>query len=270
MWSGINAGTGYSRTGGQDRKGNYNTRGRGNPVHHIALPGFWWAGNVKVTLIKGFIFDFDGLILDTELPIYAAWQDIYREYQQHLPLETWVQCVGSSYQAFDPAEHLQSLIRRNLDRQALHQRAEEISNQIIDQTGPLPGVKEFLQSCRQFNFRLAIASSSDSRWVNRHLERLELKQYFDCILTCETVKHVKPAPDLFIMALHHLSLQPEETVIFEDSQNGILAGVRAGIRVVAVPNDITRHLDLSRASWIIPSFHGISPLDVLAHFDGHS
>ena len=72
------------------------------------------------------------------------------------------------------------------------------------------------------------------------------------------------------MALHHLSLQPEETVIFEDSQNGILAGVRAGIRVVAVPNDITRHLDLSQASWIIPSFREISPLDILAHFDGHS
>ncbi len=220
-------------------------------------------------MIKGFIFDFDGLILDTELPIYATWRQIYQEFNQDLPLDIWVKCVGSSYDAFDPARHLQELVNLDLDCDKLHARAVVMANEIINSTGPLPGVLDFLRTSRDNSIKMAVASSSDEQWVHGHLKRMNMYHFFDGICTLESVQQVKPAPDLFLCALKQLNLAADEAVVFEDSVNGILAARSAGIQVVAIPNDITRHLDFSQAGWIVPSFSGLTPTQVINHFDGN-
>jgi putative hydrolase of the HAD superfamily len=208
--------------------------------------------------IKGFIFDFDGLILDTEKPGILAWKEVFDRFDQPFALEDWKKAIGTGPSAFDPALHLCALVQDSLDPAQLHEDQLSIANRIIQTYPILPGVLEFILEAKAAGRKLAIASSSPRSWVIGHLSRLELNQYFDVILTAEDVLRVKPDPDLYFLALSRLGIQPAEAVVFEDSPNGILAANAAGITCIAVPNEITRTMDISHADVIVDSFKEIT------------
>lgn len=207
---------------------------------------------------KGFIFDFDGLILDTEKPGFFAWKVIFDRYNQPFALEDWKKAIGTGPSAFDPARHLCALVQESLEPSRLHEEQLSIANNLIRTYPILPGVLEFMTEVKAASRKLAIASSSPRSWVIGHLSRLELIPYFDDILTAEDVRQVKPAPDLYLLALSRLGLTPAEGVVFEDSPNGILAANAAGITCFAVPNEITATMDISHADFIVNSFTEIS------------
>jgi putative hydrolase of the HAD superfamily len=208
--------------------------------------------------IKGFIFDFDGLILDTEKPGFLAWKEIFDRFDQPFALYDWKKAIGTGPSAFDPALHLCALVQDSLNPSQLHEEQLSIANKLIRTYPILPGVVDFLIEARTARRKLAIASSSPRSWVIGHLSRLELTQYFDVILTAEDVTNVKPAPDLYLLALSKLELAPSEAVVFEDSPNGILAANAAGITCIAVPNEITRTMDIAHADIIVDSFKEIT------------
>ena len=208
--------------------------------------------------IKGFIFDFDGLILDTEKPGFLAWKEIFDRFDQPFALEDWKKAIGTGPRAFDPALHLCARVQDSLDPSRLHEEQLSIANGIIRTYPILPGVLEFIREAKAAGRGLAIASSSPRSWVIGHLSRLELTQYFDAILTADDVLRVKPDPDLFLLALSKLELTPSEAVVFEDSPNGILAANAAGITCIAVPNEVTRTMDISHADHIFNSFDEIT------------
>jgi HAD superfamily hydrolase (TIGR01509 family) len=210
--------------------------------------------------LKGFIFDFDGLILDTEKPGFMAWKMIFDRYNQPFTLEDWKKAIGTGPSAFDPARHLCALVKDSPDPSRLQEEQLSIANEFIRFYPILPGVLEFITEAKAAVRKLAIASSSPRSWVIGHLYRLELIPYFDIILTAEDVPQVKPAPDLYLLALSRLELTPAEAVVFEDSPAGILAANAAGITCIAVPNEITRTMDISHADVIVNSFEEISLL----------
>lgn len=207
---------------------------------------------------KGFIFDFDGLILDTEKPGFLAWKEIFDRYNQPFALEDWKKAIGTGPSAFDPARHLCAIVQDTLDPSRLHEEQLSIANKLIRSYPILPGVLEFICEVKAAGRKLAIASSSPRSWVIGHLSRLELSKYFDAILTADDVLRVKPDPDLYFLALSRLELQPAEAVVFEDSPNGIMAANAAGITCFAVPNEITGTMDISHADIIVKSFKEIS------------
>lgn len=207
-------------------------------------------------MIKALIFDFDGLILDTETPEFHVWQEIYREYGCELSAETWGQVVGGyGLSDFDAARHLEQLVGRPLDQDALRTRHRLESDLLTAKQPILPGVADYLNDAKQLGLKLAIASSSPHSWVDAHLKRLELFEYFSSIICADEVERVrtKPHPDLFLKTLAALNLNVEESIVFEDSPNGVKAARAAGIFVVAVPNPITAQLELDGADIIIPS-----------------
>ncbi len=200
-------------------------------------------------MIKALIFDFDGLILDTETPEFRVWQNIYREHGYEFPVERWASIVGGAgHSDFDAAQHLSVLIDGRLDSASLRDRNSLESGALIESQGPLPGVMDYLQEAKKLNLKLAIASSSDRAWVHRHAGRLGVLSYFDQIITKEDVKpgRTKPHPDLFLMALDRLAVPKEAAIVFEDSPNGVKAARQAGIFVVAVPNELTSTLVLDQ------------------------
>jgi len=222
-------------------------------------------------MIKALIFDFDGLILDTETPEYDVWQTIYRDYEQTLSVAQWGQIVGGTGQAsFDPARHLCDLTGRALDVAALKARNHHESLAIIHQSAARPGVIDYLDAARQFGLRLAIASSSPHSWVDDHLGRLQLLERFDSILCIDDVApgRAKPHPDLFLAALAALNITATEAIVFEDSPNGVLAAHRAGIFVVAVPNPLTAQLTFAHEDLRLPSMADLSLSEVLAGANG--
>jgi HAD superfamily hydrolase (TIGR01509 family) len=218
-------------------------------------------------MLKALIFDFDGLILDTETPEYLVWQDIYREHGFELPHEEWSKVVGGyGISNFDAADHLSLLSQGRLDPGLLRARHRLESDAAIAASSILPGVVDVIREAKRMNLKLAIASSSPHSWVDTHAKRLGIFHYFDVVVCADDVGvgRTKPNPDLFLTALNQLQVRKEEAVVLEDSPNGVKAAKRAGIFVVAVPNPLTSMLDLDGADMIVKSLKDV-PLSDLTH-----
>lgn len=214
--------------------------------------------------IKAFIFDFDGLILDTETPDFEAWQDVFQQHGHFLPLSEWQKSLGTSRKVFDPPTYLEELLGHPIDKKAVEHRHQVISLARICQQKTLPGVTELLVSARERGIKLAVASSSSSDWVWLNLARLDLAHYFDTICTGNEVHEVKPNPAVYLLALKELGVKPEEAVVFEDSPNGIRGAKNAGIFCVAVPNGVSSQLNVEHADLIIKSLADITINEILA------
>jgi HAD superfamily hydrolase (TIGR01509 family) len=219
-------------------------------------------------MIQALIFDFDGLILDTETPEFHSWQKIYEEYGFKFPHERWGSIVGGNGQHsdFDAAEHLSFLTQGRLDSDSLRGRNRYESDQIIFAAKPLPGVMDYIQEAKRLRLKLAIASSSPHSWVDNHAKRISVYDYFDHVITADDVGlgRTKPNPDLFLTALSRLKVPKEAAIVFEDSPNGVLAAKRAGIFVVAVPNSVTSLLSIEGADLVLESLRDL-PLSELLH-----
>ena len=216
-------------------------------------------------MLKAMIFDFDGLILDTETPEYNALNEIYAEYGLKLPITTYGLAVGSQYnQAYEPVEDLQKLTGRNLDADSFWEKVNRRRMEVIDQNQALPGVEDILREGHARGLKLAVASSSPHSWADKHLKRLNLFQFFDVIVCQDDVLHIKPEPDLFLAALSALHIRADEAVIFEDSPNGVIAARRAGIRVIAIPNPITEHLSIEGETMRFRSLADVSLSELIS------
>jgi HAD superfamily hydrolase (TIGR01509 family) len=216
--------------------------------------------------IKALIFDFDGLILDTETPDVHAWENIYAEYGIPFPLDSWAQIIGGTGASmFDAAVHLQSLLSDPLDLEMLKSRQNHISHSLVEQEAVLPGVMDYLQEAKRLGLKLAIASSSPHSWVDTHARRLGVFDYFDRVICRDDVEpgRTKPYPDLYLLALEQLKVRKNEAIVFEDSPNGVRAAQSAGIFVVAVPNPTTSLLSLENANLTLRSLGDLSLHELL-------
>lgn len=214
-------------------------------------------------MIRGLIFDFDGLIVDTEGPEYRTWQGIYRAHGQELPLEIWARCVGTSADAFDPIAYLEELLGQGVDREQIRQSHNEQFLSAVQSQGLLPGIAEYLSDAQHLGMHLAVASSSSREWVQSHLERLGVLNCFECIRARNDVALVKPHPDLYKAVLQALGLTAKEAVAFEDSLNGLKAAKAAGLRCVVIPNNITREMSLGLADIRLTSLADVTLTELL-------
>ncbi|HEX4203665.1 MAG TPA: HAD family hydrolase [Ktedonobacteraceae bacterium] len=218
-------------------------------------------------MIQALIFDFDGLILETEVPAFQSWQAIYREYGCDLPLEEWVACIGGTTQHFDAAAYLETTVGYPLPQADIQVRRKQLHLKMVEQLEVLPGVENYVQEARKLGLKVGLASNSSRQWVAGHLKRLGLYEQFDCICCGDEVEHQKPEPDLYLAALQGLHLTAEQAVAFEDSPNGVRAAQRAGIFAIAVPNAITQQLPLGHADLRIPSMAARPLADLLAQVE---
>lgn len=220
-----------------------------------------------VLRIKALLFDFDGLILDTETPEYQVWQAIYREHGFELPREEWGKIIGGyGISNFDAAEHLSLLAQGRLDSVSLRDRHRSESTALTLAQPVLPGVMDYLRDAKRLGLKLAIASSSRHAWVETHAGRLGVLGYFDQVICADDVAagRTKPNPDLFLLALDRLEVRKEEAIVFEDSPNGVKAARSAGIFVVAVPNPVTSLLAIEDADLVLAALTNLSLPDLLS------
>ena len=198
-------------------------------------------------MIRALVFDFDGLILETETPAYETWAEIYREHGHELPLDLWFDYIGREGGWFDAADHLEALVGEGFDREVTQKRRDARKTELIAALDVMVGVREYVADAKRRGLRLAVASSSSRAWVLGHLQRLGLAAQWDAVRTRDDVARTKPAPDLYLSAVAAMGIAPGEAVAFEDSANGIAAAKDAGLLCVAVPNALTAGMNLSRA-----------------------
>ncbi|MFT3830823.1 MAG: HAD-IA family hydrolase [Opitutaceae bacterium] len=201
--------------------------------------------------MRAALLDFDGLILQTEATGFAARGASYA-------LAEYLHIVGTHSGVLDPHGLLEQRTGRTWLRAAIAAERSAHEERLNAALAPLPGVVALLDQAVALGWKLAVVSSSSHDWVDRHLRRLGLYPRFHAIVCRGDAPQVKPAPDLYLEALRRLALAPAEALAFEDSFNGSLAAVRAGLRCIAVPHDLTRGQDFSHCDAIVPSLAEIN------------
>jgi HAD superfamily hydrolase (TIGR01509 family) len=219
--------------------------------------------------IRGLLFDFDGLLIDTETPSRLAYEELYREHGHELPLDRWATLVGTIGAEFDPDAHLEQLVGRPLDRERMARRLRAREHELCDLEDLRPGIEDYLAEAERHGLKTAIVSSSTREWIARHLLRLDRANSWDAIVAADgDVERAKPQPSLYLEALDALGLQPAEGIAFEDSLNGIRAAKAAGLFCVAVPNPITATFALEEADLLLGSLDDVPLEEVLERVEG--
>ena len=216
-------------------------------------------------MLKALVFDFDGVIVDTETEWYYIYRDWLKQtYDYDLSIQDYLVCVGSS------SERLFSFIRQELGTDEEIRKFESHSTEeFIKRTKKLPamnGVAQLIKEAKAKGLKLAIATSATRKKPYYHLERLQLLDYFDVFSTSEVSEHIKPEPDIFLKAAQLLGCSCEECLAVEDSYNGLLAARRANMPCLIVPNKITESSNFDGCYQMVSSLEEINLEAVMKEF----
>lgn len=199
------------------------------------------------------LFDFDGVVVDTEWAIYQAWKRCFGAHGQPLPLEIYTRCIGTDFATWSPKTHLEELTGLAFDWHDLDaSRQQEIMAELAHE-GPMHGVVAWLETLKTRGIPCAVVSSSSHQWVDTWLEKLGLAPFFRTTVCRGDAPRIKPAPDLYLEAARQLSLDPSKCLVIEDSLNGMISAKAAGMPVWVVPNRVTECLDFSPADRVLKS-----------------
>ena len=210
------------------------------------------------------VFDFDGLIVDSEWVIYESAVAAFASHGHELPVAAWATVVGTN-DADDPEgwERLCARLGITFDREDYEAAylAQDRSNR--DTLPLLAGVLELMDALVEAGVAIGIASSSSRGWLDRHVTRLDLVSRLGAWIGADMVGgRGKPHPDVYLRACADLSADPARSVALEDSAHGIAAAHAAGMAAVAVPSRITSHQDLSAADLVVASLAELTVADL--------
>jgi HAD superfamily hydrolase (TIGR01509 family) len=216
-----------------------------------------------MTALRAVVFDFDGLILDTEIPSFRSWQETYEAHGATLDEAEWHAAIGT-LRGLNPYELL--LERATLPVPPVEELLEmrnQRKMELVLAEAVLPGVLEWLAEAVARDLRLGVASTSPPEWVEPHLERLGLRSHFQVVSCWQQHLQPKPAPDVYCAALDALGVGAAEAIAVEDSPNGVTAAKAAGLFCVAVPNGLTSTLDFSAADMVVSSLADLPLRDLI-------
>jgi putative hydrolase of the HAD superfamily len=215
---------------------------------------------------KAVFFDFDGVILDTEWPIYQTWLDLFRSEGQDLPVETYVQCVGSDFDTWSPEKHLEDLTGKKYDWETINPARQIEIRAALENPIALPGVRDLFAHLFDIEIPIAVVSSSSHDWVDGWLEKLHLSDMVQTSVCRGDAPRIKPAPDLYLEAVKQIGIPAADCLVIEDSLNGTKAAIEAGCQTIAVPSRLTSCLDFSLADNVVGSLKELLPAEKVLNF----
>ena len=213
-------------------------------------------------MIRALVFDFDGLILDTETPLIDSYAEMHRRHSVPFDRTVFLRSVGHADYAFDPWHGFSP----HADRAALELEHRIFKDDLMLRLPILPGVVALFDAAKAAGLKLGLASNSEHWWVDGHLQRLGLFAYFDFIACREDAPSPKPEPDLYKLVLNRFGLRGHEAIAFEDSHTGSLAAKRAHLWTVAVPNESTAHHDFAHADLQVSSLAEVTVAGLVEKF----
>lgn len=214
-------------------------------------------------MIRALIFDFDGLILDTETVLIDSYGDVHAAHGVPFDRAVFLHSVGHAAYHFDPWHGFSP----HTDRAVLEEERRVRKDERLLRQQVLPGVVALLDAARTRKLRIGLASNSEHAWVEPHLTRLGLHDRFEFFACRGDAPSPKPEADLYNLVLNRFGLRGHEAIAFEDSQTGVLAASRAHCWVVAVPNVSTAHHDLSPADLRVASLADVDLAALISDFE---
>ena len=213
-------------------------------------------------MIRALVFDFDGLIVDTETPLIDAYGTVHAIHGVPFDRALFIRNVGHADYTFDPWHGFSP----HADRAALEVKRRACKDELLAQQPVLPGIVELLDAGRAAGLKLGLASNSEHAWVEPHLARVGLLDRFAFLACREDVPSPKPEPDLYKLVLNHFGLRGHEAIAFEDSHTGSTAAKRANLHVVAIPNSSTLHHDFSHVDLCVSSLLDVTLSQLITRF----
>ncbi|MFI5385985.1 MAG: HAD family hydrolase [Fimbriimonadales bacterium] len=209
-------------------------------------------------MLRAVIFDFDGLILETETPEIRSWEEVFRHYGKEYPESYWRFLLGRGAEQVmkQPCDLLLDMGVETDRHEVLRMRGHVLSRMLAE-LEIMPGVVDRIREARDLGLKLGVASSSMHHWVDGHLDRLGLLPLFDQIACADDVQRAKPFPDLYLLCCSRLGVSPWNAIALEDSANGAKSARDAGLYVVAVPTYLTIREELDADS-IVDSLEEVS------------
>lgn len=200
---------------------------------------------------KGIIFDMDGTLIASTQADYLAWKRTFANHGKELTYESYFPLLGiKSADVIKKELHLQGTEVDKALADKLCYFKEIVETKGID---PIPYAEDLLKAVRKLAVKVALATSSRRMKMQMVMEKLNLLQYFDQIVTGEEVHNSKPSPDIFLRAAEKLKLDPKECIVIEDAANGVTAAKKAGMMCIAITTTHTKD-QLSHADLVIDTF----------------
>jgi beta-phosphoglucomutase family hydrolase len=218
-------------------------------------------------VIKGVIFDMDGVLIDSEPMHYKVFMQYAKEFLSlEIASEEYNSFIGSTN------THMFTFLKDKYNlKQAVSDMAKEYDQKIEEfllstneTIAPIDGVDVLVSQLYKENIKLAVASSSEKNRIDIVIDMFGMDKYFSAKISGQQVKHSKPAPDIFLLAAKTLGLDPEECAVIEDSKNGVAAAKAAGMKCIGYTNPNSGNQDISRADRIIDNFAEINHYQILA------
>jgi len=214
-------------------------------------------------MIRAFIFDMDGLMIDSEPLAIESWQTIVRPFGHRIDEILFQQMLG--LRGIECAAMLRERFHLPMAAEALaRQRNDTLLASLPGRLKAMPGLRELIAELQVRGLKRAIATSGERRYVAAVICGLNLDGAFDTTVVAEDVRRGKPAPDVYLLAAERLGLPSSQCLVLEDALNGVRAAKAAGMTCVAVPNQLSRALDFAAADAVMPSLLVVRDnLDVL-------
>ncbi len=207
--------------------------------------------------IKAALFDFDGVLVDTERLYDIFWADMGKRH--HIPDPNFSKAIKGST--------LEGIINKYFA-----DRSEEEKRQIMDESDsydvnmdfpPMPGSLEFVRMLKQHQVPVALVTSSGDAKLSQAFKQLPIKDLFDTIVSADRITRGKPDPFCYLLAAKDLGYDPADCLVFEDSFTGIASGKNAGMNVIALSTTNPAEELKDKAYKVIPDFQGLTFDDYL-------
>jgi beta-phosphoglucomutase family hydrolase len=208
-------------------------------------------------MAKAFIFDMDGVIIDSE-PIHMESDKMtMKYYDREISDEELNNYVGISnpdmWRVLREKHNMTASIEEILEKHTAYKK-QLIQNMKLT---PIKGIKVLLDELKNSGIRVGLASSSTKEFIEIILNNLGLSEYFEIIISCEDVERSKPSPDIFLKAAEVLRVKPCDCLVIEDSSHGVKAAKLAEMKCIGFINPNSGKQDLSLADAVVCSIEEI-------------
>lgn len=211
-------------------------------------------------MIKAFIFDMDGVIVDSEPLHFEVSRRIMRDFGLELPDEAFHPYVGITNEQMwtdvIARYSLNTTITEMLKKDFL------LKKEVFRDLQPIKGIPELLTNLKKDGIATGLASSSEREFIEMVLEKLQIRGYFQAIVSGEEVERSKPEPEIFLRAAKLLNVEPADCLVLEDSKHGVEAAKRAGMKCIGYQNPNSGPQDLSRADKIVYTLENLDYRDL--------
>lgn len=206
-------------------------------------------------MIKGIIYDMDDLMINSYPLHMNAFQVLLKQYGHsiyEIPSDIRTSFIGM--RIIDIAENIIKNLKLNVKVNDFYKKRTEIFLKLVKKELKLmDGLMYSLKLFKKNNYRIGLASSGTKEYIDIVLNKFNLHSYFDVIISGDDVKKGKPDPEVYLVAVKKLGLNPRECVALEDATTGIESAKNAGCKCIAVVNKLTPPQDLSKADIVLNS-----------------